>query len=417
MIKLIKLAYRNVLRNKKRSILTLTAVVFGIMALLMSTTIIGGIQETTLRNYNKTTVSQIKIFDRRYFENRNDSPLENLISDYVSIGEKIRRIEPKAAVTGRLKFQGKLIFDVNEVACVVVGVDERKDASVFELLDLIDRDDGSAKEKIMERFKNEDRTCLMGKTMLKDLHLSIGESIDIYTRTVNNVHNAETYTVIGTLGTENPEIDSFAAVLKLKDAQSLSGSDGRISEIDINIPNSSEETIAVSCKKIDSVIPEAYAAYKWQDQLEDLLAFFKYRQSAQRLILFLLLILVVAGIINTMLMAVFERTKEIGTLCALGMKNHDIVMLFLFEGMMIGLAGGLAAILLTLIPIRIVSTAGINLGTAAALDNAPTVIYGHIEWYFFILGLFIAVSVSGLATLYPSIKAVRLNVAQILRSK
>ena len=111
---LITLSFRNVLRHKKRSLLTILSVTIGIFALVMSSTMINGIDETTIRNYRKTMTAPVKIFNTDYFNERNNLPLENLISDpdqiITTLKSKINHVE----ITKRLNFRGRIIVDIND---------------------------------------------------------------------------------------------------------------------------------------------------------------------------------------------------------------------------------------------------------------------------------------------------------------
>ncbi|OHD06003.1 MAG: hypothetical protein A2086_05985 [Spirochaetes bacterium GWD1_27_9] len=414
MISLIKLSYRNVLRNKKRTFLTFLAITIGILAFLLSTTIINGIEKTTIRNLFDTTTPAIKIYNKEYFIDRNEIPLENLIVNPDSTIKQLKKENPNLKVAKRLKYRARLIISINETMCNVTGLDLTNDIGVFKVLNGIFTPDNNKKE-ILTQLKEEPYTCLVGKTLLSDLELNIGDEISLYTRTKNNVHNALVYKIIGVVNTENPEIDAFSVIMKIEDAISLGDTEGDVSEINIFYHNTNEKELQAIKAKIAQNLDNNLQIYTFTEQISDLLTFFGIRQKAQQLIIIFLLILAIAGITNTMLMAVFERTKEIGTLAAIGMKDRKIILVFLFEGMIIGFIGGVFAIVISILPITILSNFGINISNSDLISNAPSKIYGYIDWYFFPLAVIIGMITSALATLYPSIKATKLNIALILR--
>ena len=325
---LITLSFRNVLRHKKRSLLTILSVTIGIFALVMSSTMINGIDETTIRNYRKTMTAPVKIFNTDYFNERNNLPLENLISDpdqiITTLKSKINHVE----ITKRLNFRGRIIVDINEVICNVIGIDPASDNRVFNLKnDILDENKGT----VYDNFSNGENQCLIGHDLARIIDGAIGDEIIVYTRTVNNAHNAVSYYIAGILNTGNPEIDSFSVVLKFADASILADSSGYASEIDLSLNGNYKINSELLKNDVIHNINGTVSAYTWKEQLKELLTFFAMRKVAQKLIIVFLLILAVTGVTNTMLMAVFERTKEISTLSAIGMKNHRIIEMFIYE--------------------------------------------------------------------------------------
>ncbi|HBD93280.1 MAG: hypothetical protein A2015_15300 [Spirochaetes bacterium GWF1_31_7] len=411
---LITLSFRNVLRHKKRSLLTILSVTIGIFALVMSSTMINGIDETTIRNYRKTMTAPVKIFNTDYFNERNNLPLENLISDpdqiITTLKSKINHVE----ITKRLNFRGRIIVDINEVICNVIGIDPASDNRVFNLKnDILDENKGT----VYDNFSNGENQCLIGHDLARIIDGAIGDEIIVYTRTVNNAHNAVSYYIAGILNTGNPEIDSFSVVLKFADASILADSSGYASEIDLSLNGNYKINSELLKNDVIHNINGTVSAYTWKEQLKELLTFFAMRKVAQKLIIVFLLILAVTGVTNTMLMAVFERTKEISTLSAIGMKNHRIIEMFIYEGIIIGITGALFAFIISTPPILYICIQGISLVNSDLTQNMPSKIYGYFDFSYYFYAVIAAVFAAVTGTLYPALRAVRLNIAQVLRSK
>lgn len=409
MISLLKLAFRNCLRNKRRSFLTFLAITIGILVLLVSTTLINGIDYTTIRSFKKTSVSPVKIYNEKYFKDRNDVPLENLIENPDETINLLKSVNTDMTVVKRIKFRGRIIKDANELITNIIGIDAVNDGKIFELVSSI------KDQNVLKQFYSEPNTCLLGDGLLKALELNPGDEIEVYCRTKNDAHNAISFKIAGSIYTENPEIDSFTTIMKIEDAVILSDVGDSVTEIDIN--HITEDKLSETVKLINKSLPAGLKAYSWEEQLSDILSFFKLRKLGLTIIIVLLLILAIVGVTNTMLMAVFERTKEIGTLQALGMKSNKIVILFIFEGLVLGLAGGCAALIMSAIPIKLFCSYGFTIMNSNEMQNMASKIYGQIDWFYFPLSIIVAMLTAAIASLYPSLKAVSLNVAQVLRGK
>ncbi|MEK6793232.1 MAG: FtsX-like permease family protein [Spirochaetota bacterium] len=415
MMGIFTLASRNIRRNKRRTALTFAAITVGITAFMLSSTIISGIDETSLRNYLRSETAHAKIMDTNYFAERTDKPLTNLIYRYESIVSRASAGDsPRIRACARLKFAASVIRESDELFCSVTGIDPARDGSVFNILPTAEHGALNAQNALAS---NANR-CLIGKKLAAALSVVPGDEITVNARTRYSANNADTFTVADVFFSDNPEYDSFGIVISLPDAMRLADTENGVSEIAAALP-SRDDSIRALLERIRPVLPSSAEVYGWRTQLADVLLFFTIRKVMQRVILVLLLLVAVAGVTNTMLMAVFERTKEIGTLAAMGMKQIDIVRLFIAEGMLIGIVGSTIAIVITFIPVMLMSVVGIPVFGTDVLANVPVSsrLYGHIEWWYYPGAIVIGTAVSVAATLYPSMKAASLNIAAVLRGK
>ncbi len=412
---LLKLAARNVRRNRARTVLTVAASAVGIMVFLLSSAMLGGIDETSIRNLVNSDTAHIKIYNTAYYPDRKNMYLENLIQGYDKITVKIKSLDSVISVTPRLKFTGAVSMPEEDAPCTIIGVDPETDGKVFNILKSVITPGKGAD------FYNNPHSCLLGVKFADYIGVKQGDEILLSGRTMHGTYNADSYTVSGFVSCDNPAIDAFSVILPLKSALEFADTGERVSEIDISLGSKDSPLIG---KVMDSLreqnnLPPGLNAYSWKDELSDMLTVFGIRRFAQKLIISLLSIIAIAGIANTMLMAVFERTKEIGTMEAMGMKKSEIMQLFLFEGIIIGIAGSLAAIVITSIPLTILTNIGIEVKGSELLANVPisSRIYGYLEWSYYPVALIIAFITSVIASVYPALKAAGLNIAMVLRSK
>lgn len=412
--RLIKLAFRNVRRNKKRTLLTFLSIMVGIAAFLVSSALINGIDETSLRNYIRSDTAHIKLYEKLYFPDKKELYLENLIEDPLSIEKAVLSVNPSMKTAPRLKMRGSLVHNDQEIPCIIMGIDPEKDRKVFNLMDSLIQ----PAENGLEAFNQGTNVCLIGYKLAEVLGLSPGDEVMVYGRTVRSAYNADSFTIQALVACDYPLIDAFSVVLRMDEAQKFADTRGAVSELSIINTTREMKNLQPLLMKIEKAVPEHIGIYSWRDELSEVLFVFRTRQIVQKIVVFFLLVLAIAGITNTMLMAVFERTKEIGTLAAMGMKRGAIEKLFLFEGIIIGLIGGIVAMVVTSIPVALLINVGIEI-RSAEITNVPVSsrIFGYLPFYYYLIALALSVAASAFASLYPSMKAARLNIAEILRGK
>ncbi|MBI4978769.1 MAG: ABC transporter permease [Spirochaetes bacterium] len=417
MISTVTLAWRNVRRNKRRTALTFTAITVGIAAFLLSTTIIGGIDETSLRNFINTDTAHIRIMTPAYFTERSDKPLTNFIDNYSAIVSALS--SNGIAACPRIKYNASVIKDSQELFANVTGIDPERDRNVFTLLRSVVSNTALPPVQAVEQFTAGTNRCLIGLRLASTLGVSPGDEITVSTRTRYGANNADTYVIAGMIFCDNPEYDAFGIILPLQSAAALADTGDAASEIAVAAHSRSADDIEKVLYALRPLLPNTVTAFSWREQLADVLLFFTLRQAGQKIILALLLIMAIAGVTNTMLMAVFERTKEIGTLAAMGMKQIHIMRLFLVEGIIIGVIGSFFAIIVTAGPVLYIRFAGIPLFGTDTLANMPVSsrLYGYLQAWYYPAAFLIGIIVSAAATIYPSYKAASLNIAAVLRGK
>ena len=417
---LVELALRNVRRNKKRTMLTFLAITVGIAAFLVSTTMINGIDETSLRNYIRSETGVLKVYDKTYYPDKKEFYLDNLISNPTELSDRLEKAYPGIKAAPRLKIRGSALLNDLEIPCLIIGADPNRDPAVFNVLkSVLPAVKNGNNTAALSEFRNGTNRCLMGVNLAKALGASLGDEILIYGRTKRAAYNADTFIVSGLISCDNPGIDAFAVILPLSSAANFADTAGSASEIAVGYPSRDNQTLNKISRILKPQLPENLEIYTWENELSDVLTVFKIRRIIQKIVISFLLILAIAGITNTMLMAVFERTKEIGTLASMGMKKKDIVRLFLYEGLIIGIIGGFAAMVVTALPVAFLVNIGIQVKGAEMLANVPisSRIYGNLPFFYYPIALALAILSSALATLYPSAKAASLNIAEILRGK
>ncbi len=402
-----KIAIRNVFRNKRRSGLTLLAVVFGCVAII----IFGGYVQQAYVGLRESTINSqlghIQIFKVGFEEYGNKAPDQYRLSpqSVEKIMEILNEFPEVQMATMRLNFSGLLSNGVNSIGVFGIGMDAEKEAEMSSGLTLISGDD---------LFEDEIDSVLLGTGLAKTLDTQPGEILTLLSATADGAINAVDVTVAGIFSSFSKEYDDRAMRMNLVHTRNLLYT---------------EETTKVVILLKDTAFTESVAA-KLQVRLqqagldteiktwEDLADFYK---AVKRLfgglfnfISIIVVVIVILGIANTMMMTVMERTSEIGTIRALGSKRSGVVQLFLMEGLIIGILGGFLGILVGVLTAELITSAQIMMPPPPGSSQGfPIVILIVPEVLMRSFGL--AVVSSLLSSIYPAIKASRLKIVDALR--
>jgi putative ABC transport system permease protein len=251
---------------------------------------------------------------------------------------------------------------------------------------------------------------LLGKALIESLEAKQGGSLTMLSATKAGPANALDVTVHGALPSRFIAESKRKSTVTLAYAQDLLRMDGRVTEYVLNV-NDMEHAEVVAARVRQELGPE-YDVDTWREMAPIA------RDMAVRLrvvlvfIALILFLLVLSGIINTMLMNVYERVREIGTMLAVGVRRRQILTMFLVEAMALGLGGGAIGALAGWLLIR-------KLGHGVHLQppgGDPTVMFPFIEGPYIAKVVAAAVAGALIAALYPAWKASRLKPVEALRA-
>jgi len=420
---LLKLAFRNVFRFKRRTFITLTAISIGLALLVISISLLDGIDQQSISNIINCQTSHIKIFHKGYFDRKDKFPMDLTISRSEEVQDLIYNIPDIKAIENRILFGASLIKGVDELPCLGVAVETEKDPDLFNI-----------KESILEGdwLQPGDAKVLIGKNLAKDIGLKVGDLITVRMITSSDEEdfswNAMDLEVKGIFESGNPTVDNMRIIIPIKTAQEGLSMGADVTEIVVRLNSSDDRVINRTMFEIRERLKSKnlkLEVYSWKDLAGDFLMISQMKSKGTGMIIFILLFIASMGIINTMLMAVMERTREIGMMAALGMKKSEIMKLFIFEGGFIGIFGSLLGCLLGGLGSWYLEVKGWSMSFLIKSPNMEKMmqsIYPVKDVYYadltfgvllmtFVFGTVIAV----LASMYPARKAAKMNPIQALR--
>ena len=408
---LLKLAYRNVFRNKKRSIITLVGISVGLMAMVFGQGFMVGIGKQSEMNLIENETSHLKIFAEGYRDEQENLPLDISIESPEKLASEIEQIAHVQHATHRITLAVVLNNGINDYPCIGIGITPERDEQVFNIKDAIV--EGG------QYLKDGDEKMLIGSKLAEIFEVKAGDYLTVITRTLYDALDAWELEIGGIINTGNPNIDNAVIYLPLSLVQQSLEMSGKATEIAVKIDDMKylEQVSGDILNKLGKGGIKSEVS-KWDELAEDFIAIHKAKKSGTGLIIGIIVIVAAVGIANTMLMAAFERTREIGVLMALGMKSREIAWLFLLEGAILGLCGAFIGCLLGGGLTYYFEIYGWDISVYGDMDVGYPVknyMYADLSLPIIIYTVIFGLAVSILASLYPARKAAKLEPTEALR--
>lgn len=407
MFDFLKLAFRNVLRNKRRTSISIFSVAAGAAALILFGGYIQysywGVQESSIHS----GLGHIQIYKKGYWERGGESPLKYSLDDSSVRGiEGILSGNRKVAFsTYRLGVSGLISNGDSTVTFLGNGIVPDKEAELTSFVNVIRGSD---------LFPKDRYNATLGEGLAKSLHASVGDTLTLLASTEGGSINAIDVNVKGIFRTGFKQYDDIYINLPIQDVQTLLYT-GNIQSIIVVLKQTSD-TAAVA-RELDREFKQAGLPLETRTwyELSDLYP--KLVKLYSSLFLFLsiiIIIIVILSIINTMVMSVFERVKELGTLRAMGISQREIWWIFIFEGAILGVIGAIVGMLLGSLLAVFISLLGIELPPPpGSTQGYPLRIFVVPEVLLMIF--FLSVITTTVAAFYPAFLASRLKIAEALR--
>ena len=401
---ILKIAWRNIWRTPMRSLIVIGSIVMGIWAGIFVVAFSYGLNKQRTESSIKNAISHIQIhhpeyqkeYDSKFYLGEPDQ-LNNVLESDKSIESYAFRTLLNGMVSSPIKSNGVQIIGVNKNQ-------EKELTNIYS---------GLVKGTYFESKRRN--PILIGEALAEKLKVKLQSKVVLTFQDTENTIISGAFRVCGIYKTQYSKYDQGTVFIENKDLHRL-------------LKSENFHQVALLCNSIDQVdstynslkknLPE-YEVKDWKSIAPELAYADKIMESWLFLIMIIIMLALIFGIINTMLMAVFERRKELGMLMAIGMNRSKIFLLILIETLFLSLIGAPTGLVLGALTIKITSETGINLAfISKGLENVglSSVIYPQIESYFY---LFITVMVflfTLIAAIYPSRKALMLKPTEAIRT-
>lgn len=404
-MKMFPIAARNLLRNTRRSLLTGAAIAFGVILIL----IMVGIQEGSYEDMIESGVSQLAghvvVQDERY---QSDPEVERVVQGASAIAQGLQQALPAATIAPRMQLGGLLVSPTSSVGAGLMGMDPAAEATIQKF------DDQLVEGAWLEA--SDTRGIVIGVAMADRLGVELGDKLVFMGQYGGDEMASRLFRVRGVFETGTAELDGFTALAHLEAAQELLGRGDVAHRVTVHLddPHRTDEVRALVQERVDA---RGVVVLTWWEALPQISTLIQVDRVSGDVMLIILGIIVAMGALNTMLMSALERTREFGVMLAIGLKPGQVFRLVLTEGLVLGLAGAAAGLVLGLIALyplvhygfdysammgggQSAEMGGISLSTQIHAAYAP------VRMGTYVLG---AVVFATLAALYPAVHVARLE--------
>ena len=401
---ILKIAWRNIWRTPMRSLIVIGSIVMGIWAGIFVVAFSYGLNKQRTESSIKNAISHIQIHHPEYQKEYDSKFYLGEPDQLNSVLESDKSIESYAF---RTLLNGMVSSPIKSNGVRIIGVNKNQEKELTSIYS------GLVKGTYFESKRRN--PILIGEALAEKLKVKLQSKVVLTFQDTENTIISGAFRVCGIYKTQYSKYDQGTVFIENKDLHRL-------------LKSENFHQVALLCNSIDQVdstynslktnLPE-YEVKDWKSIAPELAYADKIMESWLFLIMIIIMLALIFGIINTMLMAVFERRKELGMLMAIGMNRSKIFLLILIETLFLSLIGAPTGLVLGAITIKITSETGINLAfISKGLENVGlgSVIYPQIESYFY---LFITVMVflfTLIAAIYPSRKALMLKPTEAIRT-
>ncbi|MGN6476890.1 MAG: ABC transporter permease [Flavipsychrobacter sp.] len=402
---IILMAWRNIWRNKMRSIIVMMSIAIGLFAGMAVLSLYKGMMKSRIATVVNAEIGHIQIHDTDF---KKDYEPRFFIKNANTVLYEIQKIPEIKAIALRSITTGMLVTPTGSAGVKINGIIPAQENGVSQLKLKIKKGKGFSEKK-----KNE---VFVGKKLADKMKLKPGSKLVLtFTDTAGEIVSGA-FRIAAIYQSDNAPLDERNVYVKIADLNELLGLTDQFHEIAIIIQD--DKYLASVKKKLQQHLPQ-YQVESWIDISPEMDLMVKTTDQYSYIIIVIIMIALAFGIINTMLMAILERTREIGMMIALGTSRIRVFMLILFETFFLTAAGTPIGIFLAWGIISYFNIRGLDLsGMGKEMMSSfgfNTLVYPEFPGEKLFGILVIVVSTAIISCLFPAARALKLKPADALR--
>jgi len=401
----LRLAWRNIWRHTRRTVIIVLAMSITLALMMWYDGLINGWTDAIYGNAVKVLGGNIQVHAEGYREEANSNPLFPLADPQAVI--KAAEANPMTlAATQRIKTGGLVTSREGAFSVGIIGLEPEKELKVNII--------GQNVREGRNITSDDLDSVLIGKGLADAMGVTVGDRITMVGSSQHEQMRQRTMTVVGIFDLGLADMEKQDVYISLREAQTLYEVNGS-TEVAIFLDKLGQESSVINTMK--PALP-GYEIESFQANYPELASTINTKSGVMNIFSVIIIAIAGVGILNLLLMAVYERTREIGVLGAMGLKPNQISLLFILEGTMIGLVGAAAGIVLGLAINGYLMKVGLDFGSMSGAAGYMALIQSRVypTWGIEMLPMRLSmiVIISALAALIPAAEAGRREPAEAL---
>lgn len=405
---LTKIAWRSIWRSKLRSAVVIFAIASGLLGGLFSSAWMNGMAKQRVENTFSYETGHMQLHHPGYAENKD---VKKTISDVDAKLHELLDYPGIKAVTKRILVTGMSATANKNMGVNIVGVDPDKEKDVFKIYQRIDSASGSF------FGTGKKNSIVISKALAKELKAKLKSKIVLTFQDYNGEITGAAFKVVGLYKTDNNPWDKMHVFVRNEDlSRVLEIPENKVHEIVMVLDDFEQAETMVT--GLQTKFPDDKVE-DWAEISPYLSLMSGYMDTMMGLFMVIILGALGFGIVNTMLMVVLERTKELGMLMAIGMTRKRVFIMIMLETIFLALVGAFIGELISMLVINYFNKSGIDLsfvGEGMESVGYAAMTYPVLEAYRYIQITVLVFLTAVIASIYPAIKALKLHPAEAIRS-
>ena len=402
----LRLAWRNIWRHRRRTVIIVLAMALSLGMMMFYDGLIDGFNNAIAGNAVRVLGGNVQVHAEGYREKVDSNPLLPLKDDAAVVQAALAQPNVLAA-SRRIQTGGLVSNREGAFPMTIIGIEPDVEAPVSLIAEHIV--DGRFVEA------TDEDSILIGKGLAEALAVNVGDRVTMVGSDIHKQNRQRTVTVIGIYDIGIPSMEKATSYISLTEAQNLFGLRGQSTEVQITLKSVGTEAAVVAA--LAPQLP-GYEVESWANTYPELGNAVGRKNIVMDIFSVVIVMIAGIGILNLLLMAIYERTREIGLLGAMGLKPRQIATTFILEGALIGFVGVIVGVGVGLLTNLSLMQVGMDYSQFAGVTDYMALISGRVYPTLGISKLFmcalIMLVIAALAALIPAIIASRREPSEAL---
>lgn len=405
---LLKLAWLNIWRNKRRTIITATSVFFAVLLAIIFRSLTDGVYDNMIHNVVSYSSGYLQVHQKGYWD---EQSIDNTFEENKQLYQELLKNQKVTHIMPRLQTFALASYSDKTKGVLILGIDPAKEKEVNNLHEKI------VKGKYIETVN--DKAVVLGEGLASQLKLKVNDTLVLLGQGYHASSAAAKFRVKGIIKLGALELNNNVVYMPIQQSQYMHGAENRLTSVSVMLDKATNlEKLKHSLQK--SIDPDTYEVMSWKEMMPELDQFIEADSTGHYIIIGILYFIISFGLFGTLLMMIFERKHELGILIAIGMKKRLLAFVLLLESIMISLLGCFVGVVGGILFVKWFTVHPIHL-TGELKEvyedyGIESIIYFSSHEKIFIVQTLVVLILSMLLAFYPGYKVMKLKPVEAINS-